>query len=529
MLWIALHLPALSLQSFAATLGAARHGLPLALLQGPRIAAVNGVARQLGVEPGCKRSTALALAPQLCLGQADAARDAQALRAVAHVALAFTPMVALDTAAALPCVLLEVQGSLRWCGGLAALQRRLRAALAPLGLRWRMAGAPTAAGAALLARWREGFELGAHVDDLRCLCALLDDAPLALLGPGREHGDALQGMGLRTLGELRRLPRSGLARRFGETLLVELDRARGALDPRQAVVPEPVFDERCELFERADCTEQLLHGAGLLLERLVAWARAQQARIGGFTLDMRHERRHRDDTGVPESTELPLVLAEASNDSAHLHALLRERLVRLALPAPTLELRLRCRQLQRRAAPNGELFPTAASAQEGLTRLIERLQARLGPDRVQQPVPCADHRPERGTRWQPVPPADPTDRARPAAAQPAATPTTPTAPTTPTTPAMPAMPAMPLSRPVWLLPQPRALPERQSRPLLDGQPLQLLAGPERIESGWWDGANAARDYFIAQAHDGALVWLYRARLPLAQPAQQGWFLHGHFG
>jgi protein ImuB len=509
MLWIALHLPALSLQAFAATLGTARHMLPLALLQGPRIAAVNRAARQLGVRPGLKRATALALAPQLCLGQADAVRDAQALRAVAHVALAFTPTVTLDTAAALPCVLLEVRGSLRYCGGLAALQRRLRAALAPLGFGCRVAGAPTAAGAALLARWREGFELGAHVDDLRRLCALLDAAPLSLLGSGREHADALQGMGLHTLGELRRLPRSGLARRFGETLLVELDRARGdAPDPREAIVPEPVFDERCELFERADSTEQLLHGAGLLLARLVAWARAQQACIGGFTLAMRHERRHRDDTDMPEHTELPLMLAEASDDRTHLQALLHERLARLPLPAPTLELRLCCRQLQRRAAPTGELFPTAASAQEGLTRLIERLQARLGPDRVQQPVPCEDHRPERGTCWRPVRPAD---GARPAEALPAAT------------------LAGPLTRPVWLLPQPRALPERQSRPLLDGRPLQLLAGPERIESGWWDGANAARDYFIAQAHDGALVWLYRARLPLAQPTQQGWFLHGHFG
>jgi protein ImuB len=275
-----------------------------------------------------------------------------------------------------------------------------------------------------------------------------------------------------------------------------------------AIVPEPVFDERCELFERADCTDQLLHGAGLLLARLVAWARAQQARIGGFTLAMRHERRHRHDTGVPEYTELALLLAEASNDRAHLHALLRERLTRLALPAPTLELHLRCRQLQRRAAPNGELFPTAASAQEGLTRLIERLQARLGPDRVQQPVPCEDHRPERGTRWQPVRPAAGVRRAE----------------------AVPAVtPGAPLTRPVWLLPQPQALAERQSGPQFEGRPLQLLAGPERIESGWWDGAHAARDYFIAQAHDGALVWVYRERLPLAQPAGQGWYLHGRFG
>jgi protein ImuB len=83
-------------------------------------------------------------------------------------------------------------------------------------------------------------------------------------------------------------------------------------------------------------------------------------------------------------------------------------------------------------------------------------------------------------------------------------------------------------RPLWLLPEPEPLAERQLRPLLDGHPLQLLCGPERIESGWWDAALAERDYFIAQADDGALVWIYRARLPMAAQ-EQGWFLQGRFG
>jgi protein ImuB len=85
-------------------------------------------------------------------------------------------------------------------------------------------------------------------------------------------------------------------------------------------------------------------------------------------------------------------------------------------------------------------------------------------------------------------------------------------------------------RPLWLLNEPQRLPERQSRPWLDGQPLQLLCGPERIEAGWWDAPLAGRDYFIAQTPDGALVWLYRARLPLSVAEDaQGWFVHGRFG
>src|SRR5213592_4245777 len=140
MLWIALHLPLLSLESFAATLPAKRGEPPIALMDAQRIVSANAAAQALGVKPGLKRATALALAPQLVLGQADAARDAQAIESVAHAALAFTPSVTLeprgDGATLAPhSVLLEVQASLRYFGGRARLLQRLRAALAPLGHR----------------------------------------------------------------------------------------------------------------------------------------------------------------------------------------------------------------------------------------------------------------------------------------------------------------------------------------------------------------------------------------------------------
>ena len=75
-----------------------------------------------------------------------------------------------------------------------------------------------------------------------------------------------------------------------------------------------------------------------------------------------------------------------------------------------------------------------------------------------------------------------------------------------------------------LLPDPLPLAERHALPLLEGQPLQLLAGPERIEAGWWDGMDVARDYYLACASDGARLWVYRDRQRAG-----GWYLHGIFG
>jgi protein ImuB len=522
MLWLAVHLPLLSLEAFGASRPNGAGDRPVALVAEHHITAADALALRRGIKPGLKRATALALAADLLLGQADAQRDAQALLAVAHAALAFTPSVTLDDVAP-GTVLLEVRASLRYFGGLKPLLRRLRAALAPLGHRLQIASAPTALGAALLARWRDGLAEGPHSTDLAALQSLLDGAPVWLLGPGREHWEALQDMGLRQLSDLRHLPRAGLARRFGAALLDDLDRALGQqADPRSWLVPSAVFESRLELHARADTAEQVLQGAAVLLARLVAWAQARHGRVAGFTLRMQHEpagppqgripqaagRRHASDprhcSSAARATELAVELAEPAADAEQLQLLLRERLLRLRLAAPTLELRLHCAALVRGAPPNGELFPTRQSENEGMTRLLERLRARLGDDHVQQIIPVADHRPERAGVLAPA-------RKLPAAAQ-------------------PAVPSpLPLHRPVWLLPEPLPLAEQRWLPRLGDSALQLLLGPERIESGWWDGGLATRDYFVADAGGGALVWIYRERLPGSEAAGAGWYLHGRFG
>ena len=516
MLWLALHLPLLSLEAFCATLPAAAAQRPVVLLSEHRITHVNRAAAERGLRPGIKRSTALALAPELLIAEGHAGRDAAALQAVAHAALAYTPAVTLHGA---QTVLLEIQASLRLFGGLAALQQRLAAAVAPLGHRVRSAAAPTALGAALLAQWHPAKRAGRseqgdliagpHVTDLSALQTLLDGAPVWLLGPGRDHWEALQGMGLQTLSDLRQLPRAGLARRFGEGLMGDLDRALGLqADPRLWVELPAVFESRLELYTRAENSEQVLSGAAVLLARLVAWAQARHGRVAAFTLAMLHERQRQ--TTRP-ATELRVELAEPALDAAHLQLLLRERLARLVLAAPTLELRLHCRHLVAGHAPNGELFPTHAGAAEGLTRLLERLRARLGDAQVQRLLPVADHRPERASLAVPAQ-GDGLRGPAPPLPAPAA--------------AGWALP-LPLHRPAWLLPEPLPLPERDAQPLLEGRPLQLVSGPERIEAGWWDGTPTLRDYFIAQAEDGSLVWIYRGRLP-GVVGEVNWFLQGRF-
>jgi protein ImuB len=63
-------------------------------------------------------------------------------------------------------------------------------------------------------------------------------------------------------------------------------------------------------------------------------------------------------------------------------------------------------------------------------------------------------------------------------------------------------------RPLWLLKEPRPLSHQDGRPYLCG-PLEAESGPERIEPGWWDGQDIARDYFVAHGSHGTRFWIYR--------------------
>ena len=226
-----------------------------------------------------------------------------------------------------------------------------------------------------------------------------------------------------------------------------------------------------------------------------------------FQLLLHHESRLRansqGEAGVHVS-RLEIALGEPTGDARHLHAVLRERLAREPLAAPVLSLGLTCDAPVLGPPPNGELFPSQAGQREGLLRLVERLQARLGTQAVQRLAVHADHRPERANARQNF-----------------------TMPVKPST-ASAWAPGARLTRPAWLLPQPQPLVERQARPWLASEPLHLLAGPERIETGWWDGDLVCRDYFIAQAASGPLLWIYRVR-PAPPAGEPGWFLHGRFG
>lgn len=430
-----------------------------------------------------------AAAPEAALAEAPAPVSPAEL---ALWALQFTPRVARRDEA----VLMELAASQRLFGGRRALRERVHRLAAPLGVA-RIGWAPTALAALAFAR------AGVHNGFARPLTEGLDRLPLATLSAAEPHLGTLARLGCRTLGDLRRLPRQGLGRRFDAGLLRALDQAHGlSPEAHDWLAPPEVFDARLELPTRVEEAPALLHGAHHLLLQLCGWLAARQLGVTALELRWAHDALRSRAAGAGGA--LRIRTGQPTRRPGHLARLLGEHLARTELLAPVGELGLQALEVQPLAPPSGSLLPDAGSTEAALGEALERLAARLGPQRVLRPVLADDHRPECMQHWQPATEALP--RVSRAHASPDPTP-----------------------QPAWLLPQPIKLVVRDHRPVYR-RTLQLIAGPHRVEGGWWQRQgeqhrHVQRDYFVALDEEAGVLWVFQQRLADEQTA---WYLHGVF-
>jgi protein ImuB len=427
--------------------------------------------------------------------------------------------------------------------------------------------------------------------------SLADSLPLTTLAVARAHLPTLARMGCTTWGQLRALPRGGVVRRFGADLLDALDRAYGDTPELYPwlVLPE-VLDVTLELQAQVETAPALMFSARRLLAQMQVWLQMRQCGVLAFELGWTMDaRRNTATTGA-----LAVRTAEPTRDMAHLQRLLAEHLARLTLPAPVLYLHLRTLQVEKLGAGTASLLLEDLRPGDSLHQLLERLSARLGASQVLQLQAQADHRPECMQTWQSTSNAtqlianysirtwekskkhsqinvEAPNQAQNNAKNSVQTRAQAQAQT---------LQADALY-PTWLLAPPLKLPVHHNTPqCVQGGPLTLLAGPQRVEAGWWIGQKrddrnegkrgasktgvdgsargappppppssssssspcALRDYFLARSEQMGLLWIYRERLggqgtqsgagPSAQTradagADQnadgaGWYLHGLF-
>ncbi|MCK9514677.1 MAG: DNA polymerase Y family protein [Ottowia sp.] len=419
-------------------------------------------------------------------------------------ALRFTPRVAWVG----PALLLEVSGSMRLWGGRRALLERL--------LQTGPGAAPVqhaegATSLVALARLRLRQQ-GRSPSEVAALAVA--NLPWRVLDAARPHAAVLQRLGLRNWGDLDALPRSALARRFGVGLLHALDVAFGRAPDRYRWQALPQrFRRTLQLPQRADSAPALLWTARRLLGLLQQWLVARQQGVLALELAWQFDQLRAGGRALPPWQATDVRTAQPVQAMVHLERLLAEQLARVQLLAPASSLRLRVLETAPWLPPTSSLLPEEASEGEPWHRFVERAHARLGAGCAVAPVLDAVYGPEARQHWVPALPALPQ-------------------------PAPVAQVDVDMLAPLWLLQAPERLRQQDGEPCFRGQRLRLLAGPDRMETGWWTSlqpkahqppAPVARDYFVAQCADGPLLWVYRERLTAAGQATAAaprWFVQG---
>lgn len=422
-------------------------------------------AQEAGIRVGMQAPAALLKEPELKLLERSKSEERRALRAMADWALQFSSVVSLDVPRWL--VWIEIGASLRYFEGLTALRTRIEPGVKELGYTALTGIAPTLEAAALFTRHSDVPAATTHAD----LESLVAPLPLSTLALDPRVTEQLHATGLTTVGELLAIPAAALARRFGPETTDYLQRLLGQrADPRRRHLAPDRYRRRYDFAEPIETLEGLLFPLRRVLQEMQGYLRGRDVAIQKVTITLRHR-------GFPD-TLLTLHTSAPMRDAIRLFALTREKLERTPWKAAVTDLVISADEFHAPEIVQGDFFDDAQRRNAGWSALLDKLRARLGEQSVRHLGLVDDHRPEQA--W--CISSEPNDHAN--------------------TESLP-------DRPFWLLePIPITRPER------------LLGTPERIEAGWWDGADSARDYYLAISGEGARWWLYR------DAASDRWYLHG---
>ncbi len=431
---------------------------------------------------------------KLTIGRADPFDDARALDRLAAWFLRYSPLVAPDHPDGL---LIDATGVPHLFGGEAAMLQKMSQRLQRDNITAHIAMADTPGTAWACAHY--GNEGVIAVNGAR---EALEHLPTAALRLKQAVVASLKRVGVRTIGDLLRLPRATLPHRFGRDVVQRLDQAFG----RQSEAINPVFPQgaKSEVMKFAEpvaTREGLQQIAVTLCDRLckrleIAMEGVKRADLIFIRVDGHME-------------AIRVATAQATYDAVHLSRMFVERLETVD-PGFGIEVATLTANLTELVKPKqvSALKDVDVDNRE-LATMADRLANLHGAGNIFKVGPTQSGKPETAVRRFPI-----------------------TAEINDSWPKAHA-------RPVHLLEQPEIIEVTAMLP--DYPPKQFkwrhrlhkvknATGPERLRDEWWRAANEigeVRDYFKVENERGERYWIFRDNR-ITQNSTYRWYMHGIF-
>lgn len=542
--------------------------------RGRLVVAANAIARQLGVLPKMPLNQACALCPDAQIVEHDPQADIEALCSIAEAAQCFSPIVGIETLDAEPwagrsihqpqAVLLDVTGIAHIFGDEQKLTQAVMAWIQSQKYYASIAIAPSVGAAWALANYARRSHIAAQMLTLATHGSFAAIQPAVSIAPSETSAEQIESLpieslridqvtasklhrlGVRTINQLMDLPRAGLVSRLGETLLDRIDQTLNSkhepivglhATPELSIFeclehPTPVRESIDEILlsqmrNLVHTLHQMGHGAVRLVCRI-------ELERNAIPVDLDTE------TTIPP-TRLTKVfqigLYQPSADPAHLLWLLSGQLDSVFQQAPRNANEEGCwvRSIGLQATQTAPIIWQQTNLferqivlhRDAIARLIDNLSARMGRTAVVAPKIHRDPQPELAFSWRPLTgwrkDGLPQETKRKIAKQPRRDFFTEQniGPSSNDYWRRPIrLHSAPVPIEVRKLSQAGVIEELCIRGKV--QPVVECCGPERVDSGWWQGATQQRDYYRVELESSSWIWIYLDR------RSQCWYLHGEF-
>lgn len=315
--------------------------------------------------------------------------------------------------------------------------------------------------------------------------------PIARLGFDTALRDALDRLGITTLGGFLNLPASGVLKRFGAEVLRLHRLARGELwDPLQPDFPSEPASVRVALDDPETNLDRLMAVVESLFDSVRETLCTRDELVAALDLRFVFDDKMRHAERVEP--------ASPSLDTAHLLELVRLRLSSMSLASGVtdVELEVAGARAQRKQC---DLFEKQSPRDPGAAdRALARIRAELGDDAVVRARLRDGHLPEACFEWEPV---------KKIAA-----------------PAPRNVAVRPLVRRIYAKPVPFSKtrhrePKAALAHMFEDRVIEETIGPYLVSGGWWR-REVQREYYFVRTETGRRLWLYYDR------RRKCWFLHG---